>query len=408
MKATRPQSRHAGTTRHSVASGLNLAAKTSLASRSHRRRGLLPRCLLCAALLWTGFPFAGPAAPSPALLGQPPEIAIEPVRVLYLEGEPRFEYKFLRRAVGDDSAILMESIVHLRSDSQQSDEPLIAKDQLSQESLARRDVLILGNLGRTDFSDTQLENIADWVEAGGSLLLLGGRNALALGDWPDSPLDALLPIEPYSPSLQRRLTLPSEEKLYEPTDTTMADQQARLRKKMEEMRRLRNPPPPNLNDANRVASEIERLKREQIKLRQELEQLPGDPLERREAVVSDYIPNSVRGIHVEVEPAAVDHPALAFEEGIDAFLETLPALDAFQLVAMPRDEAVVLLRGRNDPSFTVLAYAERGAGICAVLTATNTWHWQMNAEISAADTRHERFWGRLLKWLAGGRMTHLP
>ncbi len=331
--------------------------------------------------------------------------------MLYLEGEPRFEYKFLRRAVEDDPQLLFGSILDFSGRLTHADQQVISDSDLSAAALHALDVVVLGSLGRSAFTDAQLAALAEWVEAGGSLLLLGGRHALAHGDWAGSALDPLFPVDPTPPPevvLERRLATRSNADLYAAEeawleerrveDELLLDRQKTLQAKMEN---LRNPGLAQRRaDERRINAEIAALRREQERLKAEMEaRRATDPLERGGGTFRTVSQNTFHEVHVEPEPAAFDHPALAFEEGAGAFFEELPALGAFQIDASPRAEAVVLLRAREDPSFAVLSYSEHGKGICAVLAATNTYAWQMRQGIDPSDTRHERFWTSLLRWL---------
>jgi uncharacterized membrane protein len=121
-------------------------------------------------------------------------------RVLYMEGEPRFEMKFLRRAVGDDDnlgvTILQRTAEdkYLRLDVNSADEVVGGFPKTREELFAYR-AIILGSVEAASFSPDQLRMLADFVsKRGGGLLMLGGRRAFAEGGWAGTPLAEVLPV----------------------------------------------------------------------------------------------------------------------------------------------------------------------------------------------------------------------
>ena len=121
-------------------------------------------------------------------------------RVLYLEGEPRWEFKFIRRAVAEDDDI--ELLTWLRTTPRKtyrqgtSDPDELAEGfPISLEALYRYDMVIIGSLPATSLSDEQHDWLARFVaERGGGLLALAGRQALDNGGWDVKPLARTLPV----------------------------------------------------------------------------------------------------------------------------------------------------------------------------------------------------------------------
>ena len=106
-------------------------------------------------------------------------------KILYFEGEPRFEVKFLRRAVADDENVQLVVLQRtaeskfLRLDVDHADE-LVGGFPRSREELYAYRGLVLGSVEASFFSHDQLQMIADFVsERGGGLLVLGGGSAFA-------------------------------------------------------------------------------------------------------------------------------------------------------------------------------------------------------------------------------------
>lgn len=123
-----------------------------------------------------------------------------PRKLLYVEGEPRWEYKFVRRAVEDDPALRVVSM--LRTTQNKIYRQGIANaDELADgfptkpEELFEYEGLILGSVEAGFFSTGQQQAIADFVDRrGGGLLFLGGRWALADGGYNAPPFNELLPV----------------------------------------------------------------------------------------------------------------------------------------------------------------------------------------------------------------------
>ena len=129
-------------------------------------------------------------------------------KILYYEGEPRFEYKFIRRALGDDTVLKLAADKNLqlvsldrtaenkyyRQGVSNSDE-VVGGFPKTREELFQYRALILGSVEAASFSPEQLRMIADFVsKRGGGLLMLGGRRAFAEGGWAGTPVGDVLPV----------------------------------------------------------------------------------------------------------------------------------------------------------------------------------------------------------------------
>lgn len=128
------------------------------------------------------------------------EVRSGPDRVLYLEGEPRPEFAFLRRAVANDSGIQVVGLMrsaenkYLRLGVRDSLE-LLGGFPTSREELFAYRAIILGSIEASVFSADQMRMIAEFVsKRGGGLLVLGGRSSLSEGGFADTPLSDVLPI----------------------------------------------------------------------------------------------------------------------------------------------------------------------------------------------------------------------
>jgi uncharacterized membrane protein len=121
-------------------------------------------------------------------------------KILYVEGEPRFEVKFMRRAVQDDENLQLVVLQRtaeakfLRLDVSDSTE-LQFGFPTTREELYRYRALVLGSIEASFFTFDQLQMIADFVsERGGGLLFLGGHDAFAEGAWSGTAVEELMPV----------------------------------------------------------------------------------------------------------------------------------------------------------------------------------------------------------------------
>jgi uncharacterized membrane protein len=121
-------------------------------------------------------------------------------KILYFEGEPRFEMKFIRRAVEEDKNLQVTILLrtaenkYWRGDVSSPDELLGGFPKSREELFAYRSI-ILGSVEAASFTPEQLRMLADFVsKRGGGLLMLGGRRAFAEGGWGGTPVGEVLPV----------------------------------------------------------------------------------------------------------------------------------------------------------------------------------------------------------------------
>lgn len=121
-------------------------------------------------------------------------------RILYIEGEPKWEYKFIRRALDEEKTVALSSMVRTTQNKifrQGIAEPKELEDGFpaKAEDLFAYDGLIIGGVEIGYFSATQQDMIRMFVDRrGGGLLFLGARNGLSDGGWAKSNLIDLLPV----------------------------------------------------------------------------------------------------------------------------------------------------------------------------------------------------------------------
>jgi uncharacterized membrane protein len=120
-------------------------------------------------------------------------------RILYVEGEPRWEYKFIRRAEDDDKIVQVASMLRTTENKiyrQGISDPKELENgfPVRPEDLFPYDGIILGSVEAGYFTPLQQELLREFVDRrGGGLLFLGGRFSLSDGGWRGSSLVDLLP-----------------------------------------------------------------------------------------------------------------------------------------------------------------------------------------------------------------------
>ena len=121
-------------------------------------------------------------------------------KILYYEGEPRFEMKFIRRAIEEDGNLTVVSLQRtadnkfLRLGVDGPDE-LVAGFPKTREELFAYRAIVLGSVEAAAFTGDQLQMIAEFVDRrGGGLLMLGGPRAFAEGGYAGTVVADVLPV----------------------------------------------------------------------------------------------------------------------------------------------------------------------------------------------------------------------
>ncbi len=120
-------------------------------------------------------------------------------RILYVEGEPRWEYKFIRRAEEDDPTVQLVSMLRT-SENKIYRQGIRDPSELAEGFPSRPEQLfgyagiIIGSVDADYFTPLQQELLHEYVDRrGGGILFLGGRYSLSDGGWAASSLNDLLP-----------------------------------------------------------------------------------------------------------------------------------------------------------------------------------------------------------------------
>jgi uncharacterized membrane protein len=121
-------------------------------------------------------------------------------RILYIEGEPKWEYKFIRRAIELDQGLKLVSMIRTTQNKIYRQGVDSSKDleegfPATVDELFSYQGLIIGGVEANYFTPTQQELIRQFVDRrGGGILFLGGRNGLSDGGWDKSSMAELLPV----------------------------------------------------------------------------------------------------------------------------------------------------------------------------------------------------------------------
>jgi hypothetical protein len=120
-------------------------------------------------------------------------------RILYVEGEPRWEFKFIRRAEDDDPTVQIVSMLRT-SENKIYRQGIGNPDELANgfpvrpEDLFGYSGIIIGSVDADYFTPLQQELLREYVDRrGGGILFLGGRASLSDGGWAASSLCDVLP-----------------------------------------------------------------------------------------------------------------------------------------------------------------------------------------------------------------------
>jgi len=255
------------------------------------------------------------------------------IRVLYFEGHLRSDFKFIKRALEDDQVVEFTSVSRTGTNKYYR-QGITGVDELAggfpktEEELYRFKAVIFGDIEASYFSIEQLFMVEKFVrERGGGFMMLGGLNSFAEGDYWNTPVADLLPME-IDPSRSQVV----REQFYDP-DMPATDQGFKF-----------------------------------VPTRAGLE----NPILK---LASDMGTN--RSLWNEMPPMTSINYNGAVKPG--GTVLAVKSKDHF---------------GGEEPLLVIQRY---GKGRSAALATSSTWRWQMM--LDAEDTRHERFWRQLVRWL---------
>ena len=120
----------------------------------------------------------------------------EKLKVLYVDSEPRYEYRYLKTYLEREETIGL-SVVLLSSDPEYSEQDRSALPTFpaAKDELFAYDVILVGDADPSYLSQSQMQNLSEFVtEKGGGVLFIAGENFNPLS-YKGTPLEVLLPIE---------------------------------------------------------------------------------------------------------------------------------------------------------------------------------------------------------------------
>ncbi|MEO7083614.1 MAG: hypothetical protein ABI442_21500 [Gemmatimonadaceae bacterium] len=258
-------------------------------------------------------------------------------KVLYVEGEPRYEMRFIRAAVEADSNLQLIALQRtaenkfLRLNIDAPDE-LVSGFPKTRAELFQYRAIILGSIEASFFSHDQLAMLADFVNIrGGGLLMLGGRRSFAEGGYAGTPLAQVMPVVISGDAVPDSLTM-------------FADLKVSLT------------PPGASHAVAQVAA------------------TPAASVERWKKLPAVTSVNRIR----DVKPGAVTLLKGTMAEGGRAGEPGAP------------------LRSYEQP---VLVYQRYGRGLAVAFPIQDSWNWQMDPSVPAEDQTFSRFWRQMLRWM---------
>ena len=256
-------------------------------------------------------------------------LVVQPsIRVLYVEGTLRPEYKFLRRALETDPNVKCISLARFQENRFRSQGSIDGRRMTdlprSEEEFQFFDVLILGDLDRTFWTNQQMEQIRQAVYQGKALLMLGGRNSFGPGGYGGTPIESALPVFCGGRGLGQETTR------FVPQLTAAGEN-------------------------------------------------------------SPIFAGLGRYFHTPSTKAAEPVPEL---------------LGCVQVPrAKPHAQVLAIHPTRRSPDgsgpLVALAIHQYGKGRGAAFTADTTWRWYLRGQLMGAASPYHRFWGQLLRHLAG-------
>jgi hypothetical protein len=141
-------------------------------------------------------------------LKKPVAVVDRKVKILHVDGAPRWEYKFLQTALLRDRRV--EARFFLAGGDRRamgSGPPYLPAFPPTRPELFAFDLLVLGDVGPAQIGAEKAAWIRDFVREGGSLIVMAGRQAMPSA-WVGSPLAEVLPIDfvpgRTTPGLQER------------------------------------------------------------------------------------------------------------------------------------------------------------------------------------------------------------
>jgi uncharacterized membrane protein len=273
------------------------------------------------------------------------DIRPEKVRVLFVEGEPSWEYRHAKQSLESDPAVEFYGLVRFpdqewfyQGASARPDGKPVIRDPTqgfpsSWDELSFFNVIVLGDLERKQLDQQgRFELIDRFVKSrGGGLLTIGGYRVYAAGNYESTPLARMLPVEMTPGGSGKR------------------------EKKLQLVNRF------------------------------------------NVAITTQGLMHPVMQLEYDPEKNAKAWAEMPWVEGGNALAGVKPG--ATLLMTHPT------LKIRNEPRPIAAAW-QYGRGGVLSSALDGTWHWRL-ARKTESDY-HKRYWGLAVRWLAGDPRTNKP
>lgn len=133
----------------------------------------------------------------------------ERLRALLVAGRPSWDVRFLRDFLKRDGSVDLVSFFILRAAADLTAAPTnelalipFPTDELFREHLGSFDVVIFQNFDYAPYEmETYLPRIRDYVQRGGSFLMIGGDRSFSEGRYGGTPIEQILPVKLGAPSI---------------------------------------------------------------------------------------------------------------------------------------------------------------------------------------------------------------
>ena len=124
----------------------------------------------------------------------PQSVISKKLKVLYVEDEPRYEYRYLHNAILRDNSLDFGCILLTGDDPEGEGNISVRGFPATEKELFDYDIIVLGDVPRSYFTQQQLEAIRRFVEdRGASLLVVAGEHHMP-HEFAGTPLEAVLPV----------------------------------------------------------------------------------------------------------------------------------------------------------------------------------------------------------------------
>ncbi len=184
----------------------------------------------------TGTSPEGEAATTP--LAGSLRVRDQKIRVLLVDGSPRYEWRYLYNMLGRDPTIELRTFLQEADKEFSGDEQskFLSDFPVAPEDLQKYDAVIFGDVNPSLLGPSALQNLANYVDhsdKGGALVLIAGPNFMPKA-YVNTPLARLLPFDPALVREPDPNQLLSEGFVAKPTELGLANSAMQLEDKPEE------------------------------------------------------------------------------------------------------------------------------------------------------------------------------